>query len=77
VAGELHDHQLQTTDENIEGAIRTFDAAIAFGGDIDYDWYLFEARYTQGLIDIGTDIFPHPDALKNRVFAILAGVRFK
>jgi Outer membrane protein beta-barrel domain len=67
----------QTIDENIDAAIRTFDAAIAFGGGIDYGRYLFEARYTQGLIDIGTDLFPHPDALKNRSFAILAGVRFK
>ncbi len=67
----------QTIDENIDAAIRTFDAGIAFGGGIDYGRYLFEARYTLGLIDIGTDTIPHPDALKNRAFAILAGVRFK
>jgi hypothetical protein len=65
------------TDYNIDPAIRTFDAGLAFGGGIEYGRYLFEARYTQGLTDVGTDAYPHPDSLKNRVFTILAGIRLK
>ena len=65
------------TDENIDAAIRSFDAGIAFGGGMVYDRYLFEVRYTQGVTDVGTDLFPHTDSVKNRTFAILAGVRLK
>ena len=36
---------------NIDPAIRTFDAGLAFAGGIEYNRYLFEARYTQGLTD--------------------------
>jgi hypothetical protein len=67
----------QTTDFNIDPAIRTFDAGLAFAGGIEYGRYLFEARYTQGLTDVGTDAYPHPDSLKNRAFTILAGIRLK
>jgi hypothetical protein len=67
----------QSTDYNIDPAIRTFDAGLAFAGGIEYGRYLFEARYTQGLTDVGTDVYPHPDSLKNRVFTILAGIRLK
>lgn len=65
----------QTLDENIDAAIRAFDGGIAFGGGVDYGRYLFEVRYTQGLSDVGAETFPHGDGLKNRVFAILAGIR--
>jgi hypothetical protein len=67
----------QSTDFNIDPAIRTFDAGLAFAGGIEYNRYLFEARYTQGLTDVGTDVFPHADSVKNRVFSILAGIRLK
>jgi outer membrane protein with beta-barrel domain len=67
----------QTVDENIDSAIRTFDAGIALGAGVNYGRYLFEARYTQGLTDVGAETFPHSDSLKNRVFTILAGVRLK
>jgi hypothetical protein len=67
----------QSTDFNIDPAIRTFDAGLAFAGGIEYSRYLFEARYTQGLTDVGTDVYPHADSVKNRVFSILAGIRLK
>jgi Outer membrane protein beta-barrel domain len=67
----------QTTDVAIDGAIRSFDAGIAFAGGLEFGRYFLEGRYTQGLSDIATDAFPHAEALKNRVFAVLAGVRFK
>lgn len=67
----------QTIEANIDSSIRSFDAGIAFGGGIEHGRYLVEGRYTQGLSDIGTDAFPHADALRNRVFAILVGVRLK
>ena len=71
------DGSSQTTDFNIDPAIRSFDAGLAFGAGVDYGRYLFEARYTQGLTDAGADVFPHADGLKNRVFAVLAGIRLK
>jgi hypothetical protein len=69
--------QSQTTDQNIDSSIRSFDAGLAFGGGITYGRYLFEGRYTQGLRDAGADAFPHADSLRNRVFEILVGVRIK
>ena len=66
-----------TVDYDIDSAVRNFDGGIAFGGGIDYHHYVFEVRYTLGLSDIASDVFPHTDALKNRVFAVLAGYRFK
>jgi outer membrane protein with beta-barrel domain len=67
----------QSTDYNIDPAIRTFDAGLAFAGGIEYGKFLFEVRYTQGLTDVGTDVYPHADSVKNRVFAIQAGIRLK
>jgi hypothetical protein len=67
----------QTVDENIDGAIRTFDVGIAFAAAVDYQRYFFEARYTQGLRDVATESFPHADALHNRAFAVAAGIHLK
>ncbi len=67
----------QTVDVDIDPAVRTFDGGILFGAGVDYGRYLFEVRYTQGLTDVGSDLFPHSDSIKNRVFAIAAGVRLK
>jgi hypothetical protein len=75
--GARLDGSSQTVDFDVDSAVRSFDGGIAFGAGIDYHQYVFEVRYTQGLSDIGTDLFPHADALKNRVFAVLAGYRFK
>ncbi len=75
--GAQLDAPSQSTDYNIDPAISTFDAGLAFAGGFEYRRYLFEARYTQGLTDVATDLYPHADSLKNRVFTILAGIRLK
>jgi opacity protein-like surface antigen len=75
--GAKLDGASQSADYNIDPAIRTFDAGLAFAGGIEYNRYLFEVRYTQGLTDVGTDVYPHADSVKNRVFTILAGIRLK
>jgi hypothetical protein len=67
----------RTAEVDIDPAIRTFDGGIAVGGGVEYRRYFFELRYTQGLSDVAADEFPHPDSLRNRVFAFAAGVRFR
>jgi len=67
----------QTVDVNLDPAIRTFDGGIVLAGGIDYQQYFFEARYTFGLRDVAVDAYPHADSIRNRAFAILAGIRLK
>ena len=67
----------QTSVVNIDPAIRTFDGGLAFAGGLDYQRYFFELRFTQGLNDVAAESFPHSDSVKNRVFAIAAGIYFK
>lgn len=67
----------QTVDQNIDSAIRSLDAGLTFGAGLERGRYLIEVRYTFGLTDTATDTYPHTDSLKHRVFAILAGVKFK
>ena len=67
----------QTADVNIDTAIRTFDAGLAFAGGLDYQRYFVELRFTQGLNDVAAELFPHTESVKNRNIAISAGIRFK
>jgi outer membrane protein with beta-barrel domain len=67
----------QTADINVDSAIRTFDAGLAFAGGLEIQRYFVELRYTQGLNDVASDTFVHVDSVKNRVIAISAGIRFK
>jgi hypothetical protein len=66
----------QTSDVNIDSAIRTFDGGLAFAGGVEYGRYVFEVRFTQGLNDVAAESFPHADSVKNRVLAISAGIHF-
>ena len=66
----------QTADVNIDSAIRSFDGGLAFAGGLEYNRYLFEVRFTQGLNDVAAESFPHADAVKNRVLSISAGIHF-
>jgi len=66
-----------SADVNIDPGIKSFDGGLAFAGGMTYHQYFGEVRYTLGLRDVGTDTYPHADALKNRAFAILAGIRLK
>jgi hypothetical protein len=65
----------ETEDLNIDPAFGSRDLGLAVGGGLERDRYLLEARYTFGLIDIATDIFPHSDSLRNRVFSVMIGIR--
>jgi Outer membrane protein beta-barrel domain len=65
------------TDLNIDSAIRSFDMGFAFAGGIERGRYSVELRYTQGLTDVGTEVFPHPDSIRNRVIAIIGGFKIK
>jgi outer membrane protein with beta-barrel domain len=64
-------------DVDIEPALKTNDVGIAFGGGIESGRYLYEARVTLGLSDIGAESFPHLDALRNRTILLLVGRKFK
>jgi hypothetical protein len=63
------------TDLNIDSAIRTFDMGFALAGGIERGRYTLELRYTQGLTDVGTEVFPHADSVRNRVIAIIGGFK--
>jgi hypothetical protein len=63
------------TDLNIDNAIRTFDMGLALAGGLERGRYSVELRYTQGLTDVGTDVFPHADSMRNRVIAIVGGFK--
>jgi hypothetical protein len=65
----------QTADMNIDPAFGSRDIGVAFGGGLERDRFLLEARYTLGLTDIATDFIPHDDALRNRVFSVMVGIR--
>jgi hypothetical protein len=66
-----------TVEENIDPAIRSFDMGLVFGGGLERGRYLLEARYTLGMTDIATAIYPHADSLQNRVLAVFLGLKFK
>lgn len=63
------------SDVDIDPAIRSFDGGLAFAAGVALDRYSVEVRYTQGLNDIATDLYPHTDSLKNRVFTVSVGVQ--
>lgn len=64
-------------DIDIDPAIRSFDGGLAFAGGILIDRYFVEVRYTQGLNDVGSDVYAHADSLKNRVLAVSVGLQLK
>lgn len=63
------------TDLNIDPAISSRDFGLVFGGGLERDRFLLEARYTLGISDIATDFFFHEDSLRNRAFSVLIGIR--
>ena len=67
----------ETIDVAADPAVKTLDVGLAMGAGIERGRYLFEARFTAGLTDIGSAIYPHPDSLRNRTFAILFGMEFR
>jgi hypothetical protein len=67
----------KTVDVDIDSAVRSFEAGLAFGGGLERGRYLLEARFTLGLSDVANDTVPHVDALRNRTIGIMAGIRFR
>jgi len=57
--------------------LKTLDLGFAFGGGIERRRYLVEARLTVGATDIAAASFPHPDALRNRTFSVMAGFKLR
>jgi hypothetical protein len=64
-----------TIDFNLDPAISSRDVGLVFAGGLERSRYLLEARYSFGLSDIATSIYEHESSLKNRVFAVMIGVR--
>jgi len=64
-----------TTNLNIGPAIKTLDFGLTFGGGVEFRRFLIEGRFSAGLTDVAAASFPHPDALRNRAFSILAGMK--
>ena len=62
-------------DFDIDPAIESRDFGLAFAGGLEWQRFLFEARYVLGLTDIATDIYPHEDELRNRSFSLMVGLR--
>jgi Outer membrane protein beta-barrel domain len=67
----------QTADIDINPALKTLDLGIAFGGGVERGRFLVEARLTMGTTDIGAASYPHPDALRNRAFSVMGGLKLR
>jgi hypothetical protein len=64
-----------TEDLNIDPAFKSRDLGLTIGGGLERSKLLLEARYTFGLTDIATDIYEHDQALRNRAFGVMVGIR--
>ena len=69
------DATIATEELDLDPAITRRDFGLVFGGGIERSRFLLEARYNLGLTDIATDIYEHNDALRNRAFSVLIGIR--
>jgi Outer membrane protein beta-barrel domain len=64
-----------TVDEDIDPALKSLDLGLAFGGGITFRRYLVEGRFTAGLTDVASTLWPHADSLRNRTFSVLVGMK--
>ena len=69
------DGQEQSTD--IGDEISALDFGLVAGAGLEFGRVLVEARYTYGLPHINTDDNGDEDRIKNRVFGVMAGFRFR
>jgi hypothetical protein len=67
--------QVQTRD--FGDAIKPFDLGLAGGVGVEFGPLVVEGRYTHGLLHINEDDNGDEDRIKNRVFSVMAGVRFR
>ena len=56
---------------------KPFDLGLVGGAGIEFGPAVIEARYTHGLLHINEDDNGDEDRIKNRVFSVMAGVRFR
>ena len=70
VAGETH---IRDADEDFYA----WDLGLVGGAGVEFGRALIEARYTHGVRHINTDDNGDEDRIKNRVFSIMAGFRFR
>jgi hypothetical protein len=68
----------ETEDTNIEEDFESFDMGAVFGGGIVIGPFIADARYTMSLRNIAKTLQDAPDgeSVKNRVFSIMAGIKF-
>ena len=69
--------QGQQSDRDVGDEIFSFDVGLVGGFGVEFGRALVEARYTHGLRHINTDDNGDEDRIKNRVFSLMAGFRFR
>ena len=67
----------QRSDRDVGDEIFAFDLGLVGGVGVEFGRALIEARYTHGLRHINTDDNGDEDRIKNRVFSVMAGFRFR
>src|SRR5687767_13160292 len=65
----------ETEDEDIGDDVETFDLGLVAGAGVDVGRFTLDGRYTWGLRNVN-NLAPDEVEIKNRVFSIMAGVRF-
>jgi hypothetical protein len=62
-------------DQDLADTLKSLDLGLAIGGGFERGRYSLEARFTAGLTDVANNAVPHPDALRNRAFLVMAGLK--
>ena len=65
----------ETEDEDIDDDVETFDFGLVAGAGVDFGRFTLDGRYTWGLTNVSS-VDADEVKMKNRVFSIMAGVRF-
>ena len=65
----------ETEDEDIGDDVETFDLGLVAGAGVDVGRFTLDGRYTWSLRNVN-NLAPDEVEIKNRVFSIMAGVRF-
>jgi hypothetical protein len=66
----------QSGSDDIGDDLKSFDVGLAAGGGLDVGRFVVDARYTWGLTNINNNPREDDTTIRNRVFAVMAGVRF-
>lgn len=64
-------------EEDLSEDVESFEFAFVFGGGVEFGPVLLEARWSEGLTDLGKEAAGEPSVdIKSRTFLILGGLRF-